>query len=437
MDIKHNANQAEIDKLAKKLAKLVEIFRRGGKANDFQWWNSNSPRSIFNSLYGYQDGQPLFEEVVQGVLSLNPEMLSEHEIETKIMFDFLQKQTISWTEAEHLYNESLINEAKLHLHKLIEFEAWQDVDIPIANLWLEGEPVKLGNVTFVTITEQELKQWISQKVLWSEKAPDVHVLSKVRAPGDRQKALPYARTRVNLILDVFRAFCFPFGHHSDTWLVGIVGEIISTASTPMRIDNRNFVTQLGPGLTLVELRKHILSKLAQPQWELIDKLTLKTNYSNMESKLLDGIHWLSESTKPDTNNSKFAKISFALETLIGGEPKAEELKVRGITAMLAERAAFIMGENLNDRLAIDKDVRDYYKKRGGIVHGSKGEVTLDDIDGFGQLVRRIAIALLEKPDELGAEISDVDKLQAWVNKKKYTFPSNNSKEAPCHRLRSG
>lgn len=432
---KMGAQKAELDSLAKKLVQLVEIFRRGGKATDFKWWHSRHGKALFNPLYGYQDGQPLFEEVVQGVLNLNSKMLSEHEVEVRITYDFLMHQTTSWTEAEHLHNESLINEAKLHLHKLIEFEAWQNVDIPIANLWLEGEPAKLGEVVFLGVTEEELEQW-KKGGLWSELAPEAHVAARVRAPGDQQKALLYTRTKVSQILDVFRAFCFPFGHHSDTWLVGIVGEIISSASTPMRINNKRFVTQLGPGITLVELRKHILSKLEQPQWELINKLILKTNYSDMENKLLDGIHWLSESTKPDINNSKFAKISFALETLIGGEPQAEELKVRGITAMLAERAAFIVGKDLDDRLAMDKDIRKYYRIRGGIFHGGGEDVSLDDIDGFGQLVRRIALALLEKPDELGAELSDVDKLQAWVNKQKYTFTSTNGKRSnQCHTLK--
>ena len=422
---KMGAKKVELDSLAKKLVQLVEIFRRGGKATDFRWWNSQSARSIFKPLYGYQDGQPLFEEVVEGVQRLNPEMLSEHEIERKIMYDFLQSQTINLTKEEHLHNESLINEAKLHLHKLIEFEAWQNVDIPIANLWLEGEPAKLGKVVFMGVTEEELEQW-KKGGLWSELAPEAHVAARVRAPGDQQKALLYTRTKVSQTLDVFRAFCFPFGHHSDTWLVGIVGEIISTASTPMRINNKRFVTQLGPGITLVELRKHILSKLEQPQWELINKLILKTNYSKMENKLLDGIHWLSESTKPDKNNSKFAKISFALETLIGGEPHDEELKVRGITAMLAERAAFIAGKDPDDRLSIDKDIRTCYGKRSKIFHGGSEVVSLDDIDEFGKLIRRLALALLGKLDELGSILSDIDKLERWVKEQKYSLPSNNT-----------
>jgi len=417
--------KAGLDNLANKLAKLVEMFRRGEEAKDFEWWNHNSPSYIFKPLYSYQDVQPLFEEIVEGIISRNPEMLSDYWVHRQLIFEFLVNQTTSGTEKEHLYNEDLVHKAKQFLPELTEFEAWQDVDIPIANLWLEGEPVKLGNVTFATITKQEIEQW-KKGGLWSELAPETHVAARVRAPGDQQKAILYTRAKVSQILDVFRAFCFPFGRYSDTWLVGIVGTVISSASTPMRIDNKKYVTHVGVGTTYVKLHKSILSKLVQPQWELIDKLTLKTNYSAMESKLLEGIHWLSESTKPDTNNSRFAKISFALETMIGGEPKADELKVRGITAMLAERAAFIIGKNINDRLGIDKDIRKYYKIRGGIVHGGGNDVSLEDIDRFGQLVRRIAIALLERSDELVAELSTVNKLQAWVNKQKYILPKSNT-----------
>jgi len=411
--------------LAKKLAELVEIFRQGGKANDFHWWNENSPRSIFYPLYGYQAGQPLFETVVQGVLSLNSKMLSEHEVHKRLMYDFLQPQTISVTQSNHLNGESLINEAENHLKQLVEFEAWQDVNIPVANLWFEGEPVKLSNVTFTEFTKDQLEKWKKElRTLWPEEAPDVHVLARVKAPGDQSKAISYARTEVDLVLDLLRAFCFPFGRDSNSWRVGVLGDIISSTSTPMSIDNRRFLSRLGTSVTQVEFRKHILSKLEQPQWELIDKLFEKTHPSKMERKLRDSIHWLAEATKPDTNNSKFAKISFALETLLGGEPEDEELKVRGITAMLSERAAFVAGRGSDDRRAIDKDIHKYYGMRSKIVHGGEGDVSSDDVDNFGHLVRRLALAMSDKLDRLGDEISDVDKLENWVKVQRYSLPED-------------
>lgn len=415
----------ELEKLAKQLATLVELFRQGKPAKDFSWWNS---QSIFNPLFGYQDGQPLFEAVVQGVLKLNPEMLSEHEVQHRLMYDFLTTQTISWTEAEHLNNQSLVDKANNLINEMIEFKAWQDVCIPIVNLWHEDEPVMLLRVTFRRVAEEELKEWKKRlSVFWHEGASNVHVLAQVNAPGDKHKAIEYARTQVDTVLEVFRAFCFPFGRESSNWRVGVVGDIISYTSTPMSINGREFLSLRGDGSTVIEL-KHILSKLEQPQWELINKFFLKTHYTKMEKKLRDSIHWLAESTKPDTNNSKFAKISFALETLIGGEPKDEDLKVRGITAMLAERASFVAGMNLKDRQDIDKKVRRYYAKRSSIVHGIEGEVLLRDIDEFGNLVRRLALALLEKLDKLGDKIVNVEKLEDWVKLQRYSLPEDTTKE---------
>ena len=96
---------------------------------------------------------------------------------------------------------------------------------------------------------------------------------------------------------------------------------------------------------------------------------------------------------------------------------AKELKVRGITAMLAERAAFLVGGGPADKSDVNKAIRKYYGIRGGIFHGDEEDISFDDIDGFGQLVRRIAIALLEKLNDLGDEIRNVEQLEGWVREK--------------------
>ncbi len=413
----------EIDKIAEKLCVLVQAFRNNGPAKDFEWWNENSPKSMFYPRYGYEEMQLLYESVVQDILRMNPEMLSEFEVDRRLRFDFLVPQTIKVAEAEHLNSKGLFYKAKEHLNGLVKFQAWQNVDIAIANLWHRGELVHLGEVIFMNITKDETDLW-KERGHVSDRISDVHVVARVKAPGDRQKALSYSIACVNQTLDIMRAFCFPFGRHSGTWLVGLLGDIIDSKHTPIRIDNRDFVTLIGSGIAQIELEKHILSKLGKSQWELIVKLILKkeSSRSNMENKLLVGTHWLSESTKLDTNNSKFAKIAFALETLLGGEPKDEDLKVRGITAMLAERSSFISGKDLNDRQAIDRDIRKYYRMRSEVVHGGEREVSLDDIENFGQLVRRISIDLLEKLNEMGDELTDIEKLEKWVKLQRYTLP---------------
>ncbi len=73
----------------------------------------------------------------------------------------------------------------------------------------------------------------------------------------------------------------------------------------------------------------------------------------MAGKLLTCIHWLAEAKKPDTDNGK----------------------------------------------------------RGNIVHSGEGDASLGDIDDFGELTRRVALAMLDKLEQLGDEIGTVEKLE--------------------------
>jgi len=425
---KQKTNKSTIDRLAQNLVNLVEMFRKGGPASDYNWWGSETPRTVYKTYPNYQRGHKIFDEVVEGVLRLNPEMLSKSEVEWKLTYMFLEQQTIH---PKQLSEQEIMNKAKDYLSGLVEFEAWQDIDYPIANLWLEGRPVKLGHVTFRAMTKQDIKQWQKNYDAQIRGIADIHVFARVKAPGEANfdKPFSYARAQVNLALDVLRMLCIPFGPIKDNCGIGLLGEVGFGKSTPVRINQRQFAIHFESpfdisGYATLKLRNHILSKLKQPQLALINKLILKPegSRSDMERKLLDGIHWLGESTKPDTNHARFTKIGFALETLLGGEPKDEELKVRGITAMLAERAAFVAGKGLADRLDIDKSVRKYYGMRSDIVHGGNGDILLSDINNFGILVRRIVLALLEKLDELGGTLRTVEDLERWVKTQRYTLP---------------
>lgn len=426
MSKKQKSNQSTIDGLARKLVELVEMFKKSGPASDYQWWGKETPRTVYTAHPDYQSGHELFNSVVEGVLELNPDMLSRHEVEWKLTYIFLKEQASS---PDKLIGQELMNKAKGQIIELVEFEAWQDIDFPIMNLWLKGEPVKLGHVIFMAATEQDIKQWQKDYMTRLPGIADMHVFARVNAPGDLEKAASYARTQVNSALDLLRMLSFPFYPFTDACRIGVIGETGFTTFDPIRINQEQFAAQLrGNGAFAVwqpELRKNILSKLKQPQLALINRLILKTedSRSNMENKLLDGIHWLGEAAKPDTNRARFVKVGVALEALIGGEPKKDEmLQVRGIRTMLAERAAFIAGRDLDDRLAIDGNVRTHYGKRSGIVHGRKKDITLTDIDDFGKLVRSLALALLEKLDKLGSNLSTVEKLESWVKTQRYTLP---------------
>lgn len=211
--------QERIKELAVKLSQLVEIFRENKPARESEFWIVVTPVTMFKSQYGYQDSQPLYDEIVQGILKLNSEMLSEYEVNDKIIYEIIIRQLHWDTEPEYLYGQELVNRATEFISELAEFEKWQDIDMAIANLWPDKEQVKIGGVTFLSITKDEIEQW-KKRGHYSESIDDVKVIARVNSPGDMQKALSYARNKVDLVLNFLRAFCFPFGEKSDMCRLG-------------------------------------------------------------------------------------------------------------------------------------------------------------------------------------------------------------------------
>lgn len=419
------SNTKEIKRLAGKLVELVLVFRDGETATDWNWWKSQSTVSIFDPEYGFLEGQPILDEVVNGIVHLNPNMLSDNETRTRLVYDFLQSHTIGLPVYPHLEHQALIDKAMELVNELVKFESWQDIDIPISNLQLEGDPVEFGAVTFMSVGETERKKWFGSGP-FPEKLPEFKVMARVHSPGDRDKARDYARAHVSQAIEILRAFCFPFENRGMSWQIGIVGEIITNSLTPIRMNGQpSFLVY---GQAQLDLNKQILNQLEPRQWNLLDQLVNKTQRSSMENKLMLGIHWLGEATKIDTKNSRFIKICTALEALVGGESEAKDLKARGITAMLAERTAFIAGKDYDSRTKVDKDIRTYYGKRSSVIHGNEETVSPEDIDRFGRLVRNLAIALLEMPYELSGKLSDTNKLEKWIKKLKYKLPTDSHEE---------
>lgn len=299
MSIKQN--RPTIDRLAQKLIELVEMFKKGGPASDYQWWGNETPRTVYKTYPGYQPGQKIFDEVVEGVLKLNTDMLSKSEVERRFTYEFLQQQTLF---PDKLSGRELMNKARNQINELVEFEAWQDIDVLIMNLRLEGEPVKLGYVTFVAATREDVELWQGKDYAAQlQRIADIHVFARVHAPGDMVKALSYSRAQGNSALDVLRILCFPFYPYTYACRTGVIGEIPFSGTTPIRVNQKQFVTTFkGTGFyEQPEVRKLISRELGQSQWELVNTLIVKAedSRSDMENRLLDGIHWLGESTKPD------------------------------------------------------------------------------------------------------------------------------------------
>jgi hypothetical protein len=145
---------------------------------------------------------------------------------------------------------------------------------------------------------------------------------------------------------------------------------------------------------------------------------VKEHPSKLENKALQSLIWLGEATFPAEKASKFAYLSIAFESAVGGEANDEVLKEIGITQMLAERTAFLLGRSLEQRRGWHRAVTKLYGSRSRVMHGDSDPVSDSELTGWALLVWKAARATLR----ISADLSNVEQLADWVRTQRYVLP---------------
>ena len=414
---------SEVADLVLALSKEIQAIP-GVKRNDL--WPLQPDREASGP---YVPARQLMDQIITRVRSRNPEMVSD-----RLVIDKLLYGAAALPLELRVSDDDVVKEAKSQVLKLIQFMAHRSIDVPIVSLDLEGMPFTLGPVQFLPYTDEDKASdwWLHTKTYVGDMAHEMLLsYARVDSPGDLSNSVRYAAATVAEALLILRAIGFPISIN-DIHQIGVINDYPLWQSTPFRLapptENVRLefpsplVTTIGPLRFPYHLHNDILAKLAPPRLALLQSLLAKGGFSpkgQMERKLLGGLRWLGEATKPDAASARFAKIAFALEALVGGEPSGElSTTVRGVTATLSERSAFLVGSSAAERLAVDQEVRELYIKRSSIVHGTSADIDPDQIPRFGDLVRRVAWALLDHMHLF----SSVNEMQQWVLTQRYATP---------------
>ena len=166
--------------------------------------------------------------------------------------------------------------------------------------------------------------------------------------------------------------------------------------------------------------EHMLGNWSEPEIKKIESIYTGERPTKMERKALQAMLWLGEATLPASNSSKFAKVSIAFETAVGGDAKGDdELKEIGITEMLAERTAFLLGDDRESRMSWHKAVKKLYGSRSKVMHGELDPISNEELTRWAYLVWTATRALL---NGLHAWNS-VEDFVRWVRVQRYTLPT--------------
>jgi hypothetical protein len=393
----------------------------GGEFLGFLHWGNYPSDSDLGKMRKKMD------DVIKLIKQENPQ-ISDLSIYECLLFDLTHK--VIWFPKDY---PDIEGDYRRVTRELLSYHASSDIDIPIANLQVDCEPIRFGLVTFYGIQDSDRQDewWKTPKIIEGEnRNNDVVSFGRISCPGDAIIALNYAEEMIVKTLIILRALGFPM-KSKPNMNFGLINEFFLSETRPYKLTKTiesyrlsyspRTVQIVGHGTTRCNLRKDILDLIEPSVIAKIQSLIesdLENPSNKFKRKFFLGLNWLGESTKPDTIQSRFAKLAFALEALIGGDANDENLSSIGITASLAERGAFLAGKNYDERWEIHKFITKYYGLRSDIVHGNPTDVSEEDLENFGKIVRKIVYSVADKIDEFNS----VKSLQEWILKLRYHEP---------------
>lgn len=403
---KFNNHQRVIDNLVE----AVRKFPRAGDERQPDWHD-------WTWVSEYPDAQAHLRAAVRGVVQFNPTMLSEFETERALMIEAILPAVMG-----QVIGEAAIGEKCLELIQRLEaLDVYTDLELPVMHVDVRRAPFEFGDVRFADLRPETLKDDPIAGWAYEEFDGRITCVAQVRAQGDWTRQLDYAEERVEEALRIVTGALWPLFGADDYFVPVVVGQHPQPSATPFRqVGSPQFYVSRGSYHRLghwVRLPDHLEQHWGEDGVKALLRLA-GTGFvgSEMGGRVASGLRWLGEAAKPDTLEARMVKVTTALEALVGGEPRDERfLTGRGIRATLAERAAFLIGESAQGRLAVHKDVSRYYEKRSDVLHG-RGAVSREEVDDFGLLTWRVVRTVVAKLDDLPTLAA----LNKWVFNQRYS-----------------
>lgn len=417
--------EQSINQIVELLLQLANILKELDGVNPNNIWQLHEANEVPES---FKPAKIIMDRILELVLRMNSEMLSTATIYTMLLYSTVSIQLQTQQSEVEFRKRTYEN-----VESVINYKAFRDVDTLVVSLDVGKEKFIFGPVVFYPFgdTLKSSAWWGQARMTVSDKMGEfIHCFVRANVPGDLHRSITNGSKLASVALLLLRGIGFPFTAE-EKHQFGIINEYPLWKPVPFRVGvpkesasidyHSKYVTDVGPTIHPYQLFEEILSNINSTRLELFLSFITKYGFSptgEIHTKLISGFKWLGEATKPDSLEARFAKIAFSLETFIGGEASDSNISSRGISAMLAERAAFLVGHDYNSRYSTDRDIRNFYGKRSAIAHGRTSIITPSDFETFGNLVREVGWSLLERADKF----STINELQKWVGDLKYSVP---------------
>lgn len=409
---------AELNILAAKIGGVKDFITVDENGQSVRYWYVR--RTIIGpgeDWFVFNRDEELWDEVVAKISDLNPANVSSKGSEDELIKLMEKCHGDNW----QLANINQDASALLITVGNVKTEL-VDVFLPIWGLVLTVPTFIVGEVLF---GQRNAYKKIDEELIQFENNSKVNPLFQiqtvavVKADGDTEMVKQKAEAKVNKALNMLRVFAYPTVPAKSLTQIGIMGTYYSLQKMQWIVPTGNDIngTSLigydyqATGFSRITINEYITEvKLKHHGFNKLSGLLAKGG-DKFENRLLHAAEWIGESTKPDTLESKFLKIAFAIDAMIGSE--SDTIPDKGKRSRIADRATFLLADTFSERQRVHSDINGFVKKRDELAHGSKVRVGEWETEKFGSYARGLLVKLLKNEHSF----KTIDELSKWCFEK--------------------
>ena len=338
--------------------------------------------------------------------------------------DFVRDVLFSWIKERYL-ESTMSGFTAYFLDRAAAALSSVQVFIPIVGLEIE-ETFELGRIQFTPIDEELLEHWRQDIIAEDKKSVSKKnefigelrdrflglTAAMLTIKAERERATEVAFEECDRALAVLRLFSeanFIPEVYSNVELYRLTADrgqryIISDYDAK----HMTYASRLAPAGRDWRLSKDQLSMMMESGLVLLNALLVSENRSQYQRDLLNSLMIYSRHTLQQNIEDKIVYLLIAVESILLRDSS------EFIQQAIAERVAFLISEDLQERKAIVKDMKALYTARSKYIH--HGQMSFSDSSLVSRVLRyswRVFIALLNHmakistKEELFEELDDL------------------------------
>jgi hypothetical protein len=175
------------------------------------------------------------------------------------------------------------------------------------------------------------------------------------------------------------------------------GPVLSYPSSGVVQEGAGNGGQYGSGFSPRQARvdAHFLDWLTSGERPLVSTILAQCegDCTDLDRRIINGLDWFSFGTRSGTQAQAYVSWMTAVEALLG---HSDDIRTGGVSAALAERAAFLLGRDTAGRLEVSRRMQRLYSWRNDLVHGRAHDVEADQLRDMLGMALEVMDAVIEK-----------------------------------------